>query len=62
MAEMISSMSDRELQHFRRNIGVLLQDGALFTDLTVFENIATPGARTYRFARGADPPPGDEQT
>ncbi len=35
-------MSDRELQHFRRNIGVLLQDGALFTDLTVFENIATP--------------------
>ena len=38
----ISSMSDRELQRFRRNIGVLLQDGALFTDLTVFENIATP--------------------
>jgi phospholipid/cholesterol/gamma-HCH transport system ATP-binding protein len=40
--EMISQMSDRELQRFRRNIGVLLQDGALFTDLTVFENIATP--------------------
>ena len=40
--QLISSMSDRELQHFRRNIGVLLQDGALFTDLTVFENIATP--------------------
>ena len=40
--ELISSMSDRELRHFRRNIGVLLQDGALFTDLTVFENIATP--------------------
>jgi len=39
---LISGMSDRELQHFRRNIGVLLQDGALFTDLTVFENIATP--------------------
>jgi phospholipid/cholesterol/gamma-HCH transport system ATP-binding protein len=39
---LISSMSDRELHHFRRNIGVLLQDGALFTDLTVFENIATP--------------------
>ena len=38
----ISSMSDRELQRFRRNIGVLLQDGALFTNLTVFENIATP--------------------
>ncbi len=40
--QLISSMSDRELHHFRRNIGVLLQDGALFTDLTVFENIATP--------------------
>lgn len=40
--ELISEMSNRELQIFRRNIGVLLQDGALFTDLTVFENIATP--------------------
>jgi phospholipid/cholesterol/gamma-HCH transport system ATP-binding protein len=40
--QLISDMSNRELQHFRRNIGVLLQDGALFTDLTVFENIATP--------------------
>ena len=40
--QLISSMSDRELHRFRRNIGVLLQDGALFTDLTVFENIATP--------------------
>jgi phospholipid/cholesterol/gamma-HCH transport system ATP-binding protein len=38
----VSAMSDRELNRFRRNIGVLLQDGALFTDLTVFENIATP--------------------
>jgi phospholipid/cholesterol/gamma-HCH transport system ATP-binding protein len=40
--QMVTGMSDRELHHFRRNIGVLLQDGALFTDLTVFENIATP--------------------
>jgi len=38
----VSDMSHRELNRFRRNIGVLLQDGALFTDLTVFENIATP--------------------
>lgn len=38
----ISTMSDRELYRFRRHIGVLLQNGALFTDLTVFENIATP--------------------
>lgn len=40
--QLVSAMSDRELNRFRRNIGVLLQDGALFTDLTVFENIATP--------------------
>ena len=40
--QLISAMSDHELKRFRRNIGVLLQDGALFTDLTVFENIATP--------------------
>jgi phospholipid/cholesterol/gamma-HCH transport system ATP-binding protein len=39
---LVSGMSSRELHQFRRNIGVLLQDGALFTDLTVFENIATP--------------------
>jgi phospholipid/cholesterol/gamma-HCH transport system ATP-binding protein len=39
---LVSAMPDRELRLFRRNIGVLLQDGALFTDLTVFENIATP--------------------
>lgn len=38
----VSEMSDRELYRFRRNIGVLLQNGALFTDLTVFENVATP--------------------
>jgi len=40
--QLISAMSRRELHLFRRNIGVLLQEGALFTDLTVFENIATP--------------------
>lgn len=38
----VSTLSDRDLYRFRRNIGVLLQNGALFTDLTVFENIATP--------------------
>jgi len=38
----VARLSAPELQRFRRNIGVLLQDGALFTDLTVFENIATP--------------------
>ncbi len=38
----VSSLSSRELQTFRRDVGVLLQNGALFTDLTVFENVATP--------------------
>ena len=38
----VTSMSRRELLRFRRNLGFLLQNGALFTDLTVFENVATP--------------------
>ncbi len=40
--ELVSAMSRRELYKFRKGVGVLLQNGALFTDLTVFENIATP--------------------
>jgi len=38
----VSSLSRRQLYECRKDIGVLLQNGALFTDLTVFENIATP--------------------
>jgi phospholipid/cholesterol/gamma-HCH transport system ATP-binding protein len=38
----VDEMSRGDLHRFRRDIGVLLQNGALFTDLTVFENIATP--------------------
>jgi phospholipid/cholesterol/gamma-HCH transport system ATP-binding protein len=38
----VSSLSRRELYECRKDIGVLLQNGALFTDLTVFENVATP--------------------
>lgn len=40
--EEISAMSHRQLYACRKDIGVLLQNGALFTDLTVFENVATP--------------------
>lgn len=40
--QQISSLSRSELYKCRKDIGVLLQNGALFTDLTVFENIATP--------------------
>lgn len=38
----VAGMSRRELHEFRKDLGFLLQNGALFTDLTVFENIATP--------------------
>ena len=40
--KLISSLSRQELYGCRKEIGVLLQDGALFTDLTVFENVAAP--------------------
>lgn len=40
--KLISTLSRRDLYQCRKEIGVLLQDGALFTDLTVFENVATP--------------------
>ena len=38
----VSTLSHRQLYECRKDIGVLLQNGALFTDLTVFENVATP--------------------
>ena len=38
----VSTLTHRQLYECRKDIGVLLQNGALFTDLTVFENIATP--------------------
>jgi phospholipid/cholesterol/gamma-HCH transport system ATP-binding protein len=40
--QLVSGMSSRKLHNFRKDVGVLLQNGALFTDLTVFENVATP--------------------
>jgi phospholipid/cholesterol/gamma-HCH transport system ATP-binding protein len=42
IGKQVSAISRRELYECRKDIGVLLQNGALFTDLTVFENIATP--------------------
>ena len=38
----VSELSLRDLYECRKEIGVLLQNGALFTDLTVFENVAAP--------------------
>ncbi len=38
----IHSLNRRELYKIRKNIGLLFQSGALFTDLSVFENVAFP--------------------
>lgn len=38
----LSQLSAQELQQTRQRMGVLFQQGALFTDLTVFENVAFP--------------------
>lgn len=38
----IKTFSDDEIYSFRKNIGILFQNGALFTDLTVYENIEFP--------------------
>jgi len=38
----VPDLSRDELYHLRRRIGMLFQFGALFTDLSVFENIAFP--------------------
>ncbi len=40
--EVVSDMSTKALNQYRKNVGVLLQNGALFTDLTCFDNIALP--------------------
>lgn len=38
----VDQLGGRQLSRMRRNIGVLLQNGALFTDLTCFDNVALP--------------------
>jgi len=38
----VSTMSSSELMQARRRMGMLFQFGALFTDLSVFENVAFP--------------------
>lgn len=38
----VSAMTERELYAVRRRMGMLFQFGALFTDMTVFENVAFP--------------------
>jgi len=38
----VDRLGGKALGRLRRNIGVLLQNGALFTDLTAFDNVALP--------------------
>ncbi|NWG74636.1 MAG: ATP-binding cassette domain-containing protein [Rubrivivax sp.] len=40
--EVVDAKNRRQLQALRRRLGMLFQFGALFTDLTVFENVAFP--------------------
>lgn len=40
--ENLHAMSQKALYHARRKMGVLFQEGGLFTDLDVFENVAFP--------------------
>ncbi len=42
MGERLNKISTKELYQLRTKMGVLFQSGALFTDMTVFENIAFP--------------------
>ena len=42
MKKNIGSLNNRELFQLRRNMGMLFQLGGLFTDLSVFDNIAYP--------------------
>lgn len=38
----ISNLNRKELYRLRRQMGILFQEGGLFTDLNVFENVAFP--------------------
>lgn len=49
----IASMSRSELFDFRKNLGMLFQSSALFTDLNVFENVAFPLRRHTNLPRQA---------
>jgi phospholipid/cholesterol/gamma-HCH transport system ATP-binding protein len=42
LGEDVASLGTRELYALRRKMGMLFQFGALFTDLSVFENVAFP--------------------
>ncbi len=47
----INKLSRRALLNFRKNMGVLFQSGALFTDMNVYENIAFPLKEHYNLPK-----------
>jgi phospholipid/cholesterol/gamma-HCH transport system ATP-binding protein len=53
--EVIEPHDREQLYRLRRRLGMLFQFGALFTDLTVFDNVAFPLREHDRPARGDDP-------
>lgn len=44
----LAKLSRKEMQGFRRNMGMTFQEGALFDSMTVYENIAFPLRRHHR--------------
>ena len=40
--DVVSAMSEKDLYRLRRKMGMLFQFGALFTDMSVFDNVAFP--------------------
>jgi len=48
----VSEISRKDLYKLRRQIGMLFQSGALFTDLNVFENVAFPLREHTDFSEG----------
>jgi phospholipid/cholesterol/gamma-HCH transport system ATP-binding protein len=45
----LTTMSERDLNRFRRKFGMSFQEGALFDSMSVFENIAFPLRRHTKF-------------
>ncbi len=48
----VASLAQRELYALRRRMGMLFQNGALLTDLDVFENVAFPVREHHRLPEG----------
>ena len=46
----ICRLSNRELYEVRKRMGMLFQSGALFTDISTFDNVAFSDSRAYPFA------------